>query len=267
MTLFKRCGDALLQMLFPRRCPLCQNLLTDTNAAHLCPGCAKRLSAELKARCPVCRRTAPNCQCTPVLIRSSMTTVGYRQFVTVGFYRTGESQALCNQLIHTVKNSTDDTAARVLARMLSQELLRLFLENGEDIRQWIITYPPRTRKRKDDSGVDQAQRLARFCAKDTGAAYLSLFIRRGGSEQKSLSQTARMENTETSLYLRHPEMCRGHRIILCDDILTSGSTLSRCADLLRSAGATDVFAATVLKTVSKERTKPHLTDMPWFLSE
>ncbi len=264
MKLVQKWGHTLLQWLFPRRCPLCGELIDNGETAHVCPACEEALSADLSVRCPVCHRKAPECLCTPVLIQNTMTNLGGRHAAAVGFYRPGVKDSPCNKLIYTLKSSTDDTAARLLARMLSRELLRLFLENGEDIRQWTITYPPRINRNKNENGIDQAQRLASFCAQDTGAVYASLFQRHAGNEQKSLSNRERMENAAGSLLLKNPDACRGKRIILCDDILTSGSTLSHCAALLREAGAADVFAAAVLVTIPKKRAKKPSSDMLWF---
>jgi len=264
MSFLQKCTDTVLQWFFPRCCPLCGDLLTESDAPHLCPKCELLLSADLAIRCPICHREASNCLCTPTLIRNTMTEIGGRYAAAVGFYRPGAADSPCNRLIHTVKHAADDTTARVLARMLSRELLQLFLKNGEDITEWIITYPPRIRQNRNESGVDQAQRLARFCAKDTGTAYMPLFQRWGGSEQKSLKTHARMENAESSLRLKKAEACQGKRFILCDDILTSGSTLSQCAALLRKAGAADVFVATVLVTIPKKHSKKSISDMSWF---
>lgn len=252
MKLLSRIRDTLLDTLFPRRCPICGVLPEKSDAAQLCPDCQLLFSAERTTRCPVCRYPAPRCRCTPPLVRDKLVSIGTRQFVTLMFYQPDTPSSFCNRMIYKLKDDTDDTAARILARELSREILKLFLQNGEDIRSWIITYPPRTKTKLEDAGFDQAERLGHLCAEYTGAHFLPLFSRRGGTVQKELSGSARLQNAEDSLFLRSPKKCNNQRIILCDDVLTSGSTVAACADLLQKAGAAAVFCATAAVSMQRE---------------
>ena len=257
-------GAAIRSMIFPRKCPLCGRNAPEGEEAHLCQECARYLSAELEIRCPVCRCRATECRCTPKPLRKAMSTVGDRKFIAVGFYQPKSKSALLNRLIYTVKNSTDDTAARVLARMLSKEILKHFLKNGEEVREWIITYPPRRRRNKRKTGVDQAKRIARFVAKDLGAEFEAVFTRKREAEQKRLSKEDRIKSAADTYAVRSTADCCGKRYILCDDILTSGATLSSCAEKLIAAGAIDVFAATALYSLPKGKVIPYRSDVPWF---
>lgn len=252
MNLFRRIRDTVLDTLFPRRCPICGVLPEKSDAAQLCPDCALLFDAERTVRCPVCRRPAPSCRCTPLLLRDRLDFIGTRQFVTSMFYQPDTPSSFCSRMIYALKDDTDDTAARILARDLSREILRHFLKSGEDVRHFIITYPPRTKQKRDEVGFDQAERLARLCAEYTGARFLPLFSRRGGTVQKALSGSERLQNAEASLFLRAPKKCAGQRIILCDDVLTTGSTVAACAELLRKAGAVSVFCATAAVSIQRE---------------
>ena len=248
--------DRVADLLFPRRCPICRELPERSDAPQLCPDCSLLFEAERTERCPVCRRTAPDCLCAPPLIRDSLDFIGTRQFVTLMFYQKNTPSSICNRMIYALKDNTDDTAARILARELSQSLMRHFLKNGEDIRQYIITYPPRTKAKQDEAGFDQARRLSRFCAEYTGARFLPMFLRNGGTEQKALAGTARLKNAENSLFLRTPQKCAGSRIILCDDVFTTGSTVAACASLLHGAGAASVFGIAAAISLRPENDLP-----------
>ncbi len=256
----------LLNLLFPLKCPLCGEL-TEGDTARLCPDCAAAVEKEAAFPCPICRSPAPACTCLPENLHENCSTIGGRQHLSVGFYRPGETESTLSRLIFSLKHTPDEGTAHVFAGMLSRTLLRHFLAAGEDIRTWTFTYPPRTAEARSAAGLDQAQRLARLCAAQTGAAYAEMFIRRGGREQKTLTGEDRKQNAAGSLRLKSPPLCAGKRIILVDDITTTGATLSVCAELLRDAGAEAVFCTSVLKTVphphKKNKTKE--ADGPlWF---
>lgn len=68
------------------------------------------------------------------------------------------------------------------------------------------------------------------------------------AEQKTLSVSARYENAKRSFYLDPRYDVRGKRVLLIDDVSTTGSTLAVIAELLRKAGAADVEAAVFAKT-------------------
>ncbi len=256
--------DKLLQLVFPRRCPICGELPPDSDAPQLCPDCLLLFRSELAAHCPECRLPASECRCTPRRIRNSASVIDGRDFLTVCFYRPSETSTITSRLIYALKDDADDTAARILAQMMSRELSLRFHRAGEDIRKWTITYPPRSPKAKSAVGFDQAQRQARLCAAYTGADYASLFVRRHGAEQKRLNRDERAKNTASAFVLKKPDACRGARVILCDDILTTGATLSACASLLWEAGASDVIVITAAKSLPRERIKPSDTDGAWW---
>ena len=71
---------------------------------------------------------------------------------------------------------------------------------------------------------------------------------RGKTEQKLLNARGRRENAKHSFFVAKPEEIKGKRVMLVDDVTTTGSTLSVIAEMLRNSGATDVKAVVFAQT-------------------
>jgi len=65
--------------------------------------------------------------------------------------------------------------------------------------------------------------------------------------QTAFDRTERMQNLRNAFRLRTGQDVQGSRVLLVDDVLTTGSTLSECARVLKNGGATSVYAATAAR--------------------
>jgi ComF family protein len=106
-------------------------------------------------------------------------------------------------------------------------------------------HPARRRER----GFDQAKRLAAVLSEATGIPVRErLLIRtRHTRPQVDLKPSERRENVRGAFALRHPLPRSGVRVLLVDDVYTTGSTLEECARTLRRGGAGEVYAVTVTR--------------------
>lgn len=233
----------IIAVLFPLHCPVCGEWLA-SDSPGLCPQCAERLADEYDRHCPICKKKAAVCTCYSEALSADNIPV-----IAVGFYEPGKTDAVTSRLIYTLKQQTDDSAAHLVARDLAGAILKEFLAGNEDIRTWTISYAPRSVSGYEKAGFDQAQRLAKLCARYTGARYESIFRRQGGDAQKELSAADRETNASTSIRLRHPRRKYTGKYIVVDDILTTGATLAECARLLRARGAESVRIAVPYRTL------------------
>lgn len=231
--------------LFPRRCPVCGKI-TDSATPRLCHECAEALAVEYEKHCPVCNGKASVCTCHPEAQATHDSSV-----IALGFYEPGQTNSLTSRLVYALKHQTDDTAAHILARDLAGAILKDFLARDEDVRTWVITYAPRSILGYEENGFDQAQRLAKLCARYVGARYERIFCRHGGDTQKELSEKERQINAAASIRLRHKRRKYSGKYIVVDDILTTGATLAECAGLLISRGAESVRIAVPYRTLPR----------------
>lgn len=120
------------------------------------------------------------------------------------------------------------------------------LEGEYDILSWV----PLDKKRRRERGYDQAELLAREAGKRLCVTPVAVLQKKSGIRPQSLtgSPELRKANIAGAYRVIDPEFIEGKRILLIDDIVTSGSTLSECAKTLLLAGAEDVRCATLATT-------------------
>lgn len=112
----------------------------------------------------------------------------------------------------------------------------------------LISWPPLSAKRLRQRGFDQARELAGSAARELGSKATRLFDKEDRPAQSGLDDPDRRRANVLGAYrLLHPEEVRGKSVLLIDDVVTTGATLSECARVLLTAGAERVCAATVAK--------------------
>ena len=112
-----------------------------------------------------------------------------------------------------------------------------------------ISWVPLSRKRLRQRGYDQAELLARELGQRSGLPVERLLRKKRHTRAQSSTGNAekRRANIAGAYEALAPEMVRGRQILLVDDIVTTGSTLSECAKTLRAAGARSVTGVTLAR--------------------
>ena len=103
-------------------------------------------------------------------------------------------------------------------------------------------------RRRWQRGFNQSELLARGIGKQCGLPVLTALRRtRYTAAQAGLSNTGRRRNVATAFAVRRGQALAGKRLLLIDDVLTTGSTAAACARVLRRAGAASVVLLTVAR--------------------
>jgi ComF family protein len=232
------CGIALVKI---SRLPVCQECLDSIRplGGELCAICGERLfssyalsALESEPRCGLCRRIEPN----------------FARAVAHGSYEGG-----LRELIHLLKYGGVRPAANVLGRMLAEAIAGLEVNSSAEP---IAVIPvPLYRARLRDREFNQAETIARAAMKFMPASS-GLRLRPGILERKreTASQTGltrhqRRANVRGAFAVARPEIIKGRQVLVVDDVYTTGATVSECARVLRRAGATKVWVATVARTM------------------
>ena len=113
----------------------------------------------------------------------------------------------------------------------------------------LITWVPLSSQRKKERGYDQAFLLASAAALELGeVAVETLRKARDTDPQSGITEDARRRANVLGAYTPvDPELVAGKRVLLIDDVVTTGSTLSECARTLRTMGAADVVCAALAR--------------------
>jgi ComF family protein len=111
----------------------------------------------------------------------------------------------------------------------------------------VVPVPTHWRRRMTRT-MYPAERLASFVARRLHLPYLAILRRvRHGPHQIGLSYTARVENVRGAFAVRNEVALDNARLLIVDDVKTTGATMNECAKVLRRAGAGEVYSATIVK--------------------
>jgi len=105
----------------------------------------------------------------------------------------------------------------------------------------------RLREREFNQSLLLADRLNRRLG--LPLSYGNLIRRRPTQSQTELTRSARLKNLRRAFFLLCPEEVSGKRILLVDDVFTTGTTVNECAKALRKASAADVYVCTLARTI------------------
>ncbi|HEY8039873.1 MAG TPA: ComF family protein [Polyangiaceae bacterium] len=134
-----------------------------------------------------------------------------------------------------------------LARPLGDLLWRALEPRRPDLREVVIVPVPLHAARLAERGFNQSALVARRIARQLGAslAPLALARARDTPRQAILDREARLANVAGAFRARQPQLVRDRRVLLVDDVRTTGATLEACARTLLEAGARAVQTAVV----------------------
>ena len=224
---------ALLDIVYPPRCLLCGTY----GEAPLCIACLAQAALPLPPpTCSRCGRACATLPCSDCLADPP----AYLANVAAGAY----SGAL-REAVHWLKYRECPSLAEPLGEIMAECARANALMLGDLSFDAIIPvplHPARQRVR----GYNQAERLARVVAREINAPVECKALRKIKNTRSQVGQTAgkRQANVE-SAFRGIPHFVEGKTLLLIDDVTTTGTTLKRCADELKQAGARAVYALTL----------------------
>lgn len=236
--------NTILNLLLPPRCIKCGKILSTRNG--LCPECFDKIrfiSAPMCHRCghpftgDVNLKFGAVQYCGECLQKKHFLFELQRS----AFIYDDESK----NLILDFKFRDKTGYAETLAAILYSAGADIWKENPD-----LIIPVPIHRLRLLQRRYNQSALLADCLAHKTGITsdYSSLIRCRNTIPQVHLSGTARRNNLKQAFEVRKPQNIKNRKIVLIDDVSTTGSTLNECAKVLHRAGAAKIYALTLART-------------------
>jgi len=251
-----------LGLLYPFHCYLCNKPI---ESGYLCPECYAGLPRlcpplALASASPSISGSTPGAICGRCGLPLEDPKVDlcdgcagrpwfFEQARSFGFYEAG-----LEELIKGFKFKGERALARELARYL-------FEAGGELLAQAeALTFVPMTRRRLRSRGFNQAELLARELGRLTGLPVVPALVKvRETEDQVSLRPDERWKNVQGAFAAVDLDgVGRFDRILLIDDVYTTGATAEECSRALREGGYSTVFVLTVARTRPRPEPKPEL---------
>ena len=203
-------GDRIWELLFPPKCILCKKVLepAETDLCH------------------TCRIDSP--ECTGVHKNFSFLD----SWAAVWYYKGYIRESILRFKFHGARHY-----AAGYGRMLAMRIQQEYPEGFD-----LITWVPVSRLRRFTRGYDQVELLAAATGRELGIEPIKTLqkIRHNRPQSGITGQAKRRANVLGAYRIVCPQAVAGKRILLLDDVITTGATAGECARVLLTAGAKEV---------------------------
>jgi ComF family protein len=239
---------AVFSVLFPSDCRLCDTPLTDISRVPVCPECVSAIEPVREPQCELCGDRLASAQ----LLRGDGCCQNCHAFPPHFDRATsfGEYEAELRELIHLLKYDAVTPVAPTLGKMLASSVEELLPECRDEVP--LLVPVPLHKGKRHERGFNQSEVIARAALrhlpKEVGFGAGVLVRQRATLSQVGLPREQRMENMRDAFRVAERRAVRDRVVIVVDDVMTTGATLSECALVLKKAGARKVLAATVART-------------------
>jgi ComF family protein len=239
--------DPLLDLVFPAVCPVCARRAEGAGPRPFCAGCWSALPVGVEPGCVRCGEPYPGLGGALPCAACRHAPPPYAFARAIGAYRDGLRAA-----IHALKYGGRSTVAGPLGGLLAAAgpaSLPVAPGRWADGIVPVPLHPARLAER----GFNQAELLAAPCAARWGVPLLGRALARvrATRPQAELDAEARQANVRGAFRVARPGQVRGRRLLLVDDVLTTGATVSAAARALRAAGAAAVGVVVLARVVAR----------------
>jgi len=240
MVSVRKVCSGFFSLVFPDECRICAAPLHEISRIPVCKACLSKpepLNAEYFCSC--CRTPFLNAFPLDEQGRCALCRLGLNGFDAA--YSYGDYQAELRQLIHLFKYGRVRTLAGPLGKLLA-----LALPRGERFDA-IVPLPLHWWKRWQ-RGFNQSELLCREIARRTNIPVKKCIRRvKSTGAQAGLTNAQRRANVSGAFRAKGVRALAGMRVLLIDDVMTTGATAASCARALKDAGARHVTLLTVAR--------------------
>ena len=264
-TCLATASDALVSVFYPAGCSLCERLLTRATRVPICDECLTSFAALPAEVCEICGSPVAALFSAPVSDRSAPSSLSPDaehtnlsgciacQGRTYAFERVRSYAAYDGQLIRAIILLKFERI-EPLAGWFATRLAGVAKRDG--LAADVVVSVPLHRHRERERGYNQADLIARPLARHLGLPYRRVLLMRTKPrpDKHILSVSERWESVRGAFATRQGSQVDNLRVLLVDDVMTTGATLDSCAKALRQAGAKSVIGLTVARAIRQPAT-------------
>ena len=254
--LAKRAAATIFFTFFPDDCRICSAPLLEVSRLPVCKSCIDAIHPLAGEYCAVCgeglhrqslRTETTDASPAPSEARCSLcqrTDPPFERAVAYGSY-----DGPLRDLVHLLKFQAIRPAAGILGRMLAETIAKL--EPTMPVGKIAVVPVPLHSRKHRQRGFNQAETITRVALKDVGSRNrfelcMGILVRRRETgSQIGLTRHQRRENLRGAFVVTDPTRIAKRDILLVDDVFTTGTTASECANVLLRAGAARVWIASL----------------------
>lgn len=216
----KRCISNLLSIFYPHRCPLCDELV---NTGGACVACSANLH---------------------IIDAKAVLSLGGKTYLD-GCVSCFAYEGNLKDAIHKLKYDGDIHLVNFFVSSLRERVCDL---PGCDLITAVPATHKKLRKRGFNQSIVMGRKLARWDFKPFAAEVL---VRLGDDiSQVGLERSERIKNVKDAFRIAdNGASVEGKRIMIVDDVMTTGATLNECAKVLKKSGANEVYGLTIARTL------------------
>lgn len=240
------------------KCVCCRKKLNRRDRA-LCSDCVIEYERSKDRACSVCFKRLGECKCPNEYLERH----AVHKLVKIFRYKPStdpNERVAQNELIYNVKR----VKRRDLIDFISDELI-ISIKNSLKYEDYVITNVPRKRSRVLEYGLDHSEEIAKEIARKLNIEYVKLLSSKLKTPQKKVHGEERIKNAEFE-YCKSAESVKGKKVIIFDDIVTTGASMGACAMLIKGLGAKEISGA-CMAIAFKDKYTPFAkaeSDYSWF---
>lgn len=239
--MFQTLFNSLLSLTFPQACQICENSVENYADGAVCRECWKkaRFFSGNEVLCAKCG----------AYLREGKAVATFCHRCDAHFYDRAEAVGIYDKALAAAIIQLKKTPQ--LSKTLGEFYFSAF-ENSAFHDTDLLIPVPLSKKRRIERGFNQAEVLGKFLAKKTAIKFddktlvrtVHTMIHRAAMDRK-----ARETSVKKVFEVMRPKLVEGKNILLIDDVLTSGATVSACAEVLKKNGAMRVYVLTIARAV------------------
>lgn len=211
--------DKIISIIYPKRCPFCDMIIK--MPLDICENCKRNI--------------------TPIFIKRSIFLNSKEIPCVSPFKYTGNIA----EAIKRFKFRGRKEYSACLSKFMLEAFNIYYHNNKIDF----VTSVPLHPKRKRERGYNQAEILVRDLCSKINLKYKEVLKKdKVNLQQHNLSYDERENNVKNVYSTNNKAIIKGSKILICDDVITTGNTLKECCRILYENGATEVLCITLAST-------------------